>query len=129
MAPTLAEKIAGPIVGALSIGGLLTLFPEVLSYSGSPTDLIWHLLFAAGIASVAMWLIGSRATESIARIFVIGVLGGVPTIGWHLIVNYGIPESIATITAMLVSMVGTMAVVLLLALISDNLRGRIAGPY
>lgn len=128
MTATTAEKVIAAIVGVPAIGGLLTLLPEIVTYAGSPTDLLWSLLSAAALASVAMWWIGSHADESIARTFVLGTWGGVPTIGWHLTVGYGVPELLAIAIAVLVSMVGTMAVVILAALIEDGLRRRITGP-
>jgi hypothetical protein len=124
-----AKKILAVIVAIPSIGGLATLLPEVLTYGpGSPTDLLWSLLSAAALASIAMWWIGSHADQGIARTLVIGVWGGVPTIGWHLTVNYGVNELVAIIIAVVTSMIGAMAIVIAGAVIHDELRRRIAGP-
>ena len=128
MGATTAEKIIAVIVAIPSIGGLMTLLPEVLTYaSGSPMGLLWRLLTATVLVGGIMWLIGSRASESIARTLLLGVLGGVPTIGWHMTVNYGVSEPMAIVIAMVTSMVGTMAIVIMFALAHDELRWRIAG--
>jgi hypothetical protein len=131
MSATTAEKVIAVIIGVPSIGGLLTLLPEVATYGpGNPTGLLWRLLTVTVLVGGIMWLIGSHASESIARTFTIGVLGGVPTLAWYLTVDYGMPELVGIVIAVLVSTVGTMAVVIMAALIHDELRRRIAGtPY
>lgn len=128
MVPTLGEKIAAAIVAIPAFGGLLTLFPEILTYSGNPTNLLWRLIFVAAIASGGMYWVGSHVDDAIAATFTLGTWGGVMTIGWHLIVNYSIPEPLAIVIAILASTVGTMAVVILVALIEVKLQRKIAGP-
>src|SRR5699024_4464571 len=119
----------GIIMAIPAIGGLLTLIPEVITYGpGSPTGFLWRVLTATALAGGIMWLIGVHASESIARTFVIGILGGVPTLAWYLTVDYGVPELVGIVVAALVSMVGTMAVVIAFAMVHDELRRRIAGP-